>query len=364
MITSLLRNELWNSTLLIDKLSKSEYSDIIGQAESQTVLGLICDALISNNVRLNQEDAYNTYGQLVSIQYQNSEVNKELINFVRELENEGIEYVVVKGQTMAAHYPNPTVRMAGDVDVYLPGENYDKAKSYIEKQTGEELAKYSDGKHVEFARNDVIFELHDKLSQFSTQSHQAYFDQMMDEVIRKSNGSIMIDGCPVKTLPPTYNILYTFIHLFFHLTAQGIGLRQFCDLAVLIGRTPVEEVNKAELEERLEALDLTKAFRAVGAVLVDHLGLPSEQFPLQITEKDHRWSEVILKNVMKRGNFGRNIRKVDDPGFLHSLESGFLVVKQAFVFFQLAPAEVFGRFFSIGNWFFKRWFKNRNHLNQ
>lgn len=356
MLFSLIKNELWHYAISFFSLSQLDYSELLSDAEGQTVQGLVCDALIKNNVKLKEENACETISYLTCIQYQNHEVNKELVEFVKGLENEGIDYVLVKGQTLAAHYPNPMVRMPGDVDIYLTGENFNRALAFVEKITGEKLIKYSDGKHVEFMRNDVFFELHDILSQFSTRSHQRYFDQLIEDVIRESNTTVVIDGYNVKTLPPTYNILYTFIHLFYHLTAQGIGLRQFCDLAVLIGTAPVEEVNTGDLEERLKALGLLNAFRAVGSVLVNYLGLKEDRFPFVLSGRDKLWGKKILNNVMKRGNFGRNIRTFNTPGFVHSIESGWLVVKQAFIFFRLAPTEVLGRFFSIGNWFLKRHF--------
>jgi hypothetical protein len=346
---------LWNSDLPLISLSKADCLQFMEVSEEQTVQGLVCDALLKNRC-LEEDDIYEVIGLQIQIEQQNQLVNHELVKFARELESLGITYIIVKGQILATHYPNPLTRMPGDVDIYLPGRNYNKAIAYVERLTGKELAKFSDGKHVEFTRKDVVFELHDRLSQFSTKTHQRYFDHLIDKVILESNDTVVIEDYAVKTLPPTYNILYTFIHLFYHLTAQGIGLRQFCDLAVLIGTASVEELNKGELEEHLKALGLLKAFRAVGSVLVDYLGLQSEKFPFDLTDKDKRWGHKILKNVMKRGNFGRNFRRVTNIGILHSLESGVLVLKQTFVYLPLAPVEVGGRFFSIGSWFVQRLF--------
>ncbi len=356
LLLNWLKLYLWHSDDFLRDNANVKFNSLLQVAQEQAVQGLVCYALLKNNVKLERSDVFEAIALQQQIEQQNRIVNHELVKFVRELEQEGIDYIVVKGQTMAAHYPNPLVRMPGDVDMYFVGENYDKVKKYVEKQIGRELEKYSDGKHVEFTRNGVVFELHDTLSQLATRKHQRYFDQFIDEVIKYSDAIVTIDGHPVRTLPPTYNVLYTFMHLFFHMTAQGIGLRQFCDLAVLMGNTLNDEINKNELEERLLELGLMRAFNAVGSVLVEYIGLPFEKFPFDLSEKDKRWGQKILKNVMERGNFGRNQRHVANIGFLHSLESGFLVAKQAFVFFPLGPVEVGGRFFSIGNWFTKRLF--------
>ena len=92
----------------------------------------------------------------------------------------------------------------------------------------------------------------------------------------------------------------------------------------------------------------------MGAFLVEYLGLPEEQFPFALEEKDRKWVETIKKNILKSGNFGRSRRKVKSVGLLHSIESGWLILTQMLTFYRLAPKEVLYRFSSIGEWFLER----------
>ena len=368
----LLRSELWGTELSFSQLSHTEFEELMEMAGEQTVTGLVGDCLIKNNIKLEREDALGLYAKMKAIEKANARVNENLVSFVNFMERKGIDYIIVKGQVAGSFYPNPDARMSGDVDLYFVGENYEKIKSLVEQRLGKQLSKLSDGKHVEFEVNGVIFELHDKLSRLATRKHQAYWDQMIDNAILEGTDTVMINGKEIKTLSATYNAMYIFVHLFYHMTASGVGLRQLCDWAMILNRThpnppclgrefdtaesnnKKSSLNREDLGGSLLRLGNFKAYKAMGAFLVEYLGLPEEQFPFVLTEKDRKWVETIKKNILKRGNFGRTGRKVKNLGVLHSMETGYLNMAQTLTFYRLAPKEVLLRFTSLGEWFMER----------
>ena len=363
----LLRGELWGTGLSFSQLSHSEFEELMALAGEQTVTGLVGDCLIKNNIKLEREDALSLFAKLKAIEKRNAHVNENLVSFVNFMERKGVDYIIVKGQVAGSFYPNPDARMSGDVDLYFVGDNYQKIKSLVEQRLGKQLSKLSDGKHVEFEVNGVIFELHDKLSRLATRKHQAYWDQMIDNAILEGTDTVIINGKEIKTLSATYNAMYIFVHLFYHMTASGVGLRQLCDWAMIIAKSAFQDssstfqvknvndnVDANRLEEILKELGYFKAYKAMGAFLVEYLGLPEEQFPFVLTEKDRKWVETIKKNILKRGNFGRTGRKVKNLGVLHSMETGYLNMAQTLTFYRLAPKEVLLRFTSLGEWFMER----------
>ena len=383
LLFELLRGELWGTGLSFSQLSHSEFEELMALAGEQTVTGLVGDCLIKNNIKLEREDALGLYAKMKAIEKANARVNENLVSFVNFMERKGIDYIIVKGQVAGSFYPNPNARMSGDVDLYFVGDNYQKIKSLVEQRLGKQLSKLSDGKHVEFEVNGVIFELHDKLSRLATRKHQAYWDQMIDNAILEGTDTVMINGKEIKTLSSTYNAMYIFVHLFYHMTASGVGLRQLCDWAMVLhnlndnvndnenllntkaqrdkdfndNRTPSlnrEGWGGSSISGPLKELGYLKAYKAMGAFLVEYLGLPEEQFPFVLTEKDRKWVETIKKNILKRGNFGRTGRKVKNLGVLHSMETGYLNMAQTLTFYRLAPKEVLLRFTSLGEWFMER----------
>ena len=373
----LLRGELWGTKLSFSQLSHTEFEELMEMAGEQTVTGLVGDCLIKNNIKLEREDALGLYAKMKAIEKANARVNENLVSFVKFMERKGIDYIIVKGQVAGSFYPNPNARMSGDVDLYFVGDNYQKIKSLVEQRLGKQLSKLSDGKHVEFEVNGVIFELHDKLSRLATRKHQAYWDQMIDNAILEGTDTVIINGKEIKTLSSTYNAMYIFVHLFYHMTASGVGLRQLCDWAMIIAQSAFQDssskfqvknvnvndnlnpnkkssLNREDLGGSLKELGYFKAYKAMGAFLVEYLGLPEEQFPFVLTEKDRKWVETIKKNILKRGNFGRTGRKVKNLGVLHSMETGYLNMAQTLTFYRLAPKEVLLRFTSLGEWFMER----------
>ena len=372
LLFEILRSELWGTELSFSQLSHSEFEELMALAGEQTVTGLVGDCLIKNNIKLEREDALSLFAKLKAIEKRNAHVNENLVSFVNFMERKGVDYIIVKGQVAGALYPNPDVRMSGDVDLYFVGDNYEKIKGLVEQRLGKQLSKLSDGKHVEFEVNNVVFELHEKLSRLATRKHQEYWDQMIDHAILEGTDTVTIAGKEIKTLSATYNALYIFVHLFYHMTASGVGLRQLCDWAMVLNRThpnppclgrefdtaesnnKKSSLNREDLGGSLLKLGYFKAYKAMGAFLVEYLGLPEEQFPFALDEKDRKWVETIKKNILKRGNFGRSGRKVKRIGVLHSIETGYLNMVQTLTFYRLAPKEVLLRFTSLGEWFLER----------
>ena len=377
LLFEILRGELWGTGLSFSQLSHTEFEELMALAGEQTVTGLVGDCLIKNNIKLEREDALGLYAKMKAIEKANARVNENLVSFVNFMERKGIDYIIVKGQVAGSFYPNPNARMSGDVDLYFVGDNYQKIKSLVEQRLGKQLSKLSDGKHVEFEVNGVIFELHNKLTRLATRKHQAYWDQMIDNAILEGTDTVMINGKEIKTLSAPYNAMYIFVHLFYHMTASGVGLRQLCDWARVLAQCAFQvsssmfqvknvndnvnanlndnhNVDANRLEEMLKELGYLKAYKAMGAFLVEYLGLPEEQFPFALTEKDRKWVETIKKNILKRGNFGRTGRKVKNLGVLHSMETGYLNMAQTLTFYRLAPKEVLLRFTSLGEWFMER----------
>ena len=367
----ILRAELWGTGLSFSHLSHTQFEELMASAGEQTVTGLVGNCLINNNIKLEREDALGLFAKMKAIEKANARVNENLVSFVNFMERKGVDYIIVKGQVVGTLYPNPSVRMSGDVDLYFVGDNYEKIKGLLEQRLGKQLSKLSDGKHVEFEVNGVIFELHNKLSRLATRKHQAYWDQMIDKAILEGTDSVIINGKEIKTLSATYNAMYIFVHLFYHMTASGVGLRQLCDWAKSLSPSlPVSEgvskdestpptprlskIDKERLEEILKELGYLKAYKAMGAFLVEYLGLPEDKFLFTLTEKDRKWVETIKKNILKRGNFGRTGRKVKNLGVLHSMETGYLNMVQTLTFYRLAPKEVLLRFTSLGEWFLER----------
>ena len=82
---------------------------------------------------------------------------------------------------------------------------------------------------------------------------------------------VAVEGTEIPTLSPTLHTLYVFLHLYHHLLELGIGLRQFCDWAVMLHDCK-ENIDQEQLRQHLGMLGMLKAYRACGSILTEYLG--------------------------------------------------------------------------------------------
>ena len=346
LLFQLIRFSLWGEKISMTGMGHKEYGALMETASRQTVEGLVANALIENGVRLEKYDAINTYSLLGTLRQQNDFMNKELAGLCQLMRENKIKFVVMKGQTVSARYPQPRDRVIGDIDFYCPPSDFQKACEVIQNQWHAEIEENEVEKHVAFLHNDVDYELHSFLNEFCSKSSQQYFDELVERSVEDWNGNpsvVTVADENVPVLTPALDIAFSFVHLYMHLQELGVGLRQFCDLAMLchdaFGRGSGEATRK-ELKQILTTLGYVRAFRAVGAVLVDCLGLSPEEFPFAIENKDRRYKEYILDIVFKRGNFGKYGRKnMVGSGIGYLIEATWVKVSHYLRLFPLSPKE-------------------------
>lgn len=330
---SLLRNALWNTTEdFPEKIAPETSGALLRLAEEQTVSGLIIDALIRNDIHMEQQTVFETFCMLEQIKKANREVNRELLLFAELMAAKGLDYVVCKGQTVAALYPDPLLRMPGDIDFLI--YDYPAAQSIFQSEWGVSLPDSFIEKEVAFEHNSVTYELHTQLITFRWRSHQQYWESMMQQ---PHQSVVVVDGKEVKSLSPNIYAVYVFAHLFFHFIREGIGLRQMCDWAIILDRYK-DDIDTSQLSSDLDGLGMKRAYRAFGGVLINYLGLKS--FPLAQSGKDLKASEQILKDILRYGNFGKPSRRVQESGWKFKMETMGRTVRNCCKYFWLAPKEV------------------------
>ena len=327
----LLREALWG-TPFNEMISPEEARRLISMADKQAVAGLVIDMLVRKNVRMEQQTVFEAYGYLEQIKLQNREMNAEVAALARLMADTKTEYVIVKGQTLAALYPDTLLRMSGDIDFLV--KDYRHAADVIKTHWGIGLPKRLAEKEVSFTHGQALYELHNYLIDFGSSRHKRHWEN----ALAKSNHTyIIIDGERVNVMEPTLYVAYVFIRLFFHFIHEGIGLRHLCDWAVLIHRY-ANETDKTRLTEVLQGVGLLKAFKAFGCILIDQLGMT--EFPYPLAKKDHRLQQRTLKDILNGGNFGRDNRNVKSVGLKYKAETMWLTITNSIRYCPLAPKEM------------------------
>jgi hypothetical protein len=74
-----------------------------------------------------------------------------------------------------------------------------------------------------------------------------------------------------------------------------------CDWMLLL-HVNRDRIDRTLLRNILESLDMMSPWQTFGAVLVNHLGLPVEEFPFYRRGMD---SDTVLRFILDDGNFGK-----------------------------------------------------------
>lgn len=337
----LLRDALWHDQEeLPTSLSEEEASKLFKISEKQAVSGLVVEALTRNNVGLPQDIVFEAVGLQEQIKAQSWHVNRGVIALHNILLAEDINYAIVKGQIVASYYPSPLLRQSGDIDFYLSQEKYKAGLSFLKSSWGVEADIHGSEKHADFLYDGNIYEAHFVLTDLLSKERNDYFQKLVDA---DGGSTVIVDGREIKTLSPTLHVLYVFLHLWFHLMALGVGLRQFCDLAVMLrGNVNLNDndnrnVNLDELRVHLKALGMEKAYKACGSILVDYLGLSQKETGYIITDSDRRYGKRILDIVLYRGNMGHHNKLGGFHGWKHKTEAMGIKLAHFVKFYSLSP---------------------------
>jgi len=334
-----LRDALWrNDENLPGELSDKEMTELLSLAEQQTVLGLVMDSLTRHHVKMSKQWVFKAIALIEQVKQQGLRVSHGICDLHVVFANSGVDYVVVKGQIVASYYPEPLLRQAGDIDYYCDCKNFPLSQETIKQTWGIVGEKESSEKHVHFERKGVVYEGHFDLLDLYSTPRNAYWQRLLDN---DGKAKVNIGDEFAFTLSPTLHVLYVFLHLYHHLLALGVGLRQFCDLAVMLHYAK-DQIDMNALRKHLDELGMEKAWRACGCLLIDYLGLPEEELGYSLYSADRKYGKKILDVVLYRGNMGHYNKRGGFSGWKHKLEAVGIKLSHFFKFMPLAPSYTCG----------------------
>lgn len=331
---SLLRKSLWkNGNTTIKELHKEEVVEVMSLAEKQSVAGLIFDTLTKEDVKIPQQHVFYLIGVLEQIKSNNRVLNKGVAELHHMFTSSHIKYIIVKGQVVASFYPKPNLRQSGDIDYYCDKENFQKSLKEVKKAWGIIENDSGHGYHIHFDYKGIEYEGHYALLRLYSKKDKDYWNKILG---RDAGTIVNIGGSNVFTLSATLHVLYIFLHLFSHLIKLGVGLRQFCDMAVMLHYLK-DQIELRELRQHLRSLKMERAYRAIGYILVHNLGLSEKDLGYTLSKVDQRYGVRILDVVLYRGNMGHYNKIGGFIGWKHKIEASIIKLCHFMKFSFLAP---------------------------
>ena len=124
----LVRSALWHNEELPVSYDEELLSPVFRASRQQAVSALVAQALLSNNVRTNDEGAMEIMSILMGHKRQAATRDAHVAMIGQILSEAQIPYLVFKGQIAARYYPLVSLRSTGDIDFYVPLSHYESAK--------------------------------------------------------------------------------------------------------------------------------------------------------------------------------------------------------------------------------------------
>lgn len=327
----------------IGSLTSKQFEEVLKQAEEQAIFGLVFNAVhnaevvgkevvIGGEVSKSQMAIFEAVGLQEQIKQQNEIVNERAEMLTRIFASWGYKSCILKGQGVAQLYPNPLLRQSGDIDIWADGNQDEIIKTIRNNLVGIRNIDYVHSSVAFFT--DVEVEVHYRPSwmynPFTNRKLQKYFK------VNKSlqfNNKDEIVGFAYPTIG--FNLVYSLIHIYRHIFAEGIGLRQLVDYYYILKHSSSEE--RKEAYGQLCQLSLKKFVAAVTYIEKDVLGLEDDYL---LCAPDKKEGKFLLDEVMRGGNFGqydsRNVWYDKDSRF----KRGLFHLKRNWKYLKHYPSEV------------------------
>ena len=277
------------------------WHQLLDESRRQTLTGIIYGGLdrLPEDQRPPKAVLINWHAEASRIQHRNRLLDHVSVWTSTRFQKEGFPGVILKGQANARLYPDPSLRISGDVDIWLQGRR-EAILGYVLRRFPKQRVQWHE---VEFpVRSDVTIEVHTTPSFLfcptDNRRLQSFYRSHAPKVLQ--NHLALPEG-DVNEPTTLVNLVFQLTHIYRHLFYEGIGLRQLMDYYYLL-RTPEAQACREEALTVIRSLHMERFCQAVMWVLGYVFLLPQTEM---LALPDEREGLFLLDEVMRAGNFGR-----------------------------------------------------------
>ena len=306
LVLKAIRYGLWGEAFDIPS-DFIEWSDILSFAQHQAVLGVVSKSLLMDSntaIKLPDQVRLKLKSFIVSNVMASNRIDDVLVKVMTAMQSKDIQPVLLKGIGLAKNYPFPEIRQCGDIDLYVKTTDskatYETLKTIASRIDDKEYVTC--GKHYSAVCENVEIEIHRHICTHVLKKYKTRFETYAAKGLNENLHQIEVSGIKVNTPEVTFNAYYIFEHAFEHFMTSGVGLRQLCDWMMFLHKN-ADRIDKEYLHTILTGLDMMKPWQTFGALLVEYLGMPVEEFPFYTPKVK---TAKVLDFIFADGNFGKN----------------------------------------------------------
>lgn len=229
---------------------------------------------------------------------------KFLETVLKKFEESSIKCILLKGALLADLYPNPSLRISGDIDLYVK-EKDEVAAIKILREAGFEVEPRMKNEYHSECHHKIIKSLELHVSLYEDYCSDLWFNSIAfdtDKTVRYTTKA----GYSYTALDTNEQFLFNILHLIKHFLSSGVGIRQICDI-MLFEEKNREKINEQRYKEAMKSLKFDYFMDCCNAIAVKYLGAKRENL-IWINEKAVKSEdcEKILTDIEEGGIFGHN----------------------------------------------------------
>ncbi|MBR3859891.1 MAG: nucleotidyltransferase family protein [Bacteroidaceae bacterium] len=336
-----------------------EWRELFALAQKQAMVGVAFCGVerLSEEHRPPKSLLMQWYVATERIKTMNADLDRKALAVAGKFLDEGFPGVVLKGQGIAKLYRGPhsnpfprredlgVYRTPGDIDIWLHGERKDILR-YVHRHVPDCKPVYH---HVDFPVIDGLdIEVHFTPSWMNSpitnRRLQRWFRSFDFQFSNFNSAEI-----PSPSL--AFNRVYILVHIYRHLFAEGIGLRQLLDYYFVLAQG-FTEVEREATMRTLRSLKMQRFTAAVMWVLQEVYGMDERYL---LTAPDEREGRFLLGEIMLAGNFGQYDERMQHERDESALHWGVRKVKRNFRFVRSYPSEVlWSPLFKLWHYFWRK----------
>lgn len=206
--------------------------------------------------------------------YRQKEVLKQMIDICNQND---IRLLLLKGIGLSRLYPNPTLRVCGDIDIFL-FDDYAKGNSLFCE--GEYV--FGDGdKHANFLYQGIIIENH--LTLINTNTLQ---QRRVEKYLESSLKDVELSDDGYYILSPLANLIFLLMHSLSHMESQiCLTIRNVVDFGMVLQKNR-ERINAIECRRVLSQIKMNKQFELLLSMTEEVLGVDFAEYHEGLVPKE------------------------------------------------------------------------------
>lgn len=285
----------------LDKNKNINWDEVIEEANEHSVKGLIYTAINNTNyIKSMDKKILDDLKKIafLSGMYQINHI-RQVSAVLDKFNKEQIKVVALKGLIVREFYPHPEQRTMGDADIIVKYEDLDKV-IYILKTLGYTASSNKCHHHIKFEHKDhLCIEIHWILG------NGKFFDSVksIEDNIWETCIPANIGGISALSLSLEDMTLHLITHMVNHIKGYGFGIRQLCDLVVLV-ETQGHLIDWSLFNKKVKECNIVKFTSVIFNTcnkLFD-MEIPSE---IHIENTDGENMNIFVDEIFSNGVFGK-----------------------------------------------------------